>query len=135
MGGKVPPDSIETQILYRPYPMDSGATYRMPHLVYDLSGKRFAITDTILITCADTDAPFKTSLGTFSCIVYSRLEKFGDDVLLQNIHYEFYAIDLGLVGRLTYSYNPISGARRPSSKMVLSSTNVPIPLKSLVPPR
>lgn len=67
-----------------------------PHLVYDLLQMQYTITDTLVYSCADTDAVFSTPVGVFSCTVYYHriIDNEGDAVSKQDL-YEYYSKGVG----------------------------------------
>lgn len=124
MGGRMPTDSISTQILELKYPVKKGESWKTPHLVYNLLERKYMIPDTITYTCVDTNAIFETPLGKFSCVVYYHREKLDEDVLGKADIYEYYSKEVGAVGSITNSYFDYNQKSYPSFKRVLVKTNV-----------
>ncbi|MCP5375415.1 MAG: hypothetical protein H6743_04905 [Rickettsiaceae bacterium] len=124
MGGKRPNDSIFTKLLRYKYPIQKGEIWESPLLVYDPMENNYLIQDTLTYTCIDTSAIFETPIGNFSCFVYYHREDLDEDVSAKADIYEYYSKDVGLVGRITYSYFEFDQTSFPNSKRVLFSTNI-----------
>ena len=124
MGGKLPSDSIFTNLIQYKYPVRKGEIWKSPHLVYDLIENKYMISDSIIFSCTDTNAIFETPSGNFSCTVYNHKENQDPDVSEKLNIYEYYAVNVGLIGIIYKGYfnNPDSSYLK--SKKVLVQTNV-----------
>lgn len=124
MGGKYNQDSIYTNINWYRYPVKKGETWKYPHLAYLPDKQVYAIYDTVTYTCTDTNAAFKTPIGTFKCAVYYHRQKLDEDVLEQRDVYDYYSQGVGWVGTVEYSYFEYTHERYPKKVRMLIATNV-----------
>lgn len=100
LGGISIGDTLVRKALRRKFPAKVGESWRVPNLVYDLFERKFAIKDTLTFTCVSTDTPFVTLADTFQhCYVYHHKRSQGDDILLLEDVFDYYAPNYGFVGQ------------------------------------
>jgi len=124
MGGNNQGDTLYTKLLYYKYPVQKGDTWLSPHLVFVYYDWQYYIADSVKYTCTDTNAVFETPLGSFKCFVFYHREKQEEDVVEQLDIYDYYAPNVGLVGRIINSYYEYENKSYPKYKQMLYSTNV-----------
>ncbi|MFO7446113.1 MAG: hypothetical protein R6W90_07080 [Ignavibacteriaceae bacterium] len=124
MGGIMPSDTMEIKLLDLKYPMAKGEIWEKYRLVYNLIEEKYLIFDTITYTCIDTNAVFETPLGNFNCIVYNYQMEQDEDVEERLNIFEYYSLNVGLVGRIYKGYFDHPDSSYFKSKWVLYQTNV-----------
>lgn len=109
-GGIAPDDTLAINWLEYKYPGAAGDAWPIPveiYLpVYPGAGGGFVIVDTLARTLVAVDEPIETPAGTFRCYVYKHTEGLHDDVSGHWNVYEYFALGIGLVARLTRDQRP-----------------------------
>jgi hypothetical protein len=97
MGGLSETDTMIFPVLQFKYPVEKGETWEVSRMVYNLVEQRFYIKDTLTYTCIDNDSSIVTPSATFQTVAYMFKVSQGDDVLLKEKHFFYYAPRIGLI--------------------------------------
>ncbi|MFQ5730276.1 MAG: hypothetical protein ACE5GN_07940, partial [Waddliaceae bacterium] len=99
LGGMSSTDTLVHKVLQLKFPVEVGESWQVPLLVYNLIERRFMFEDTLTFTSVTTDTAFETLVGTFQCHVYHYQRSQGEDILLLEDVFDYYAPGQGFVGR------------------------------------
>ncbi len=99
LGGVSDEDTLMNKTLFLKYPASKGDTWGVPWISYDLWDNKFLYPDTLTFTCISSDTLLKTPVGNFDCVVYYFEKSQGEDILFDDLIYDYYSPGVGLVGR------------------------------------
>lgn len=97
VGGYTEYDTLIHPVLQYKYPVNKDETWIVPRMVYNLYENRFYFKDTLTYTCIDTDFIVTTDMGNFSTYVFLYKLKPADDVLENELYYNYYSPSYGFI--------------------------------------